>query len=339
MTADNCSRTRTVARTTLLTAALAVAFATTPVAQADRTVTVCRVDAWEPAREHTIDVSEVEATALLAVTPTYPGPCAEYGQSASLGNGRITAYSQTDSAGKPLAIGMVATDGVYDALPHDPPTGGLYCHDKNADGAVDPHHECAGGYENALPLNDNLTRRDDIPFTYVLANWNPHGHVPMGVWDKAHFDVHFYLNDNAERLAIRTGPCLQMTDCADYALGKNLPAARYRPPNYVDLDAIEPAMGQHLIDKTTPELNGGPFTHTFIYGSWNGEITFYEPMVSLEQYNGLRSGTIGDSCTPIEQPQAWQQAGWYPTRYCLRHRANRAETLTTLEEFVYRRAS
>ncbi|MBB5917324.1 hypothetical protein BJY24_006236 [Nocardia transvalensis] len=335
----NSSRMGVCARIAGLIAGLTLAFGPTPVAQADDAVTLCRVDALEPAREQTVRVSEVEAAALLAVTPAYSGPCADYGQSANLGNGRITAYSQTDSAGTPLVIGLAATDSVYDALPYDPPSSGLYCYDKNADGTVDPHHECAGGHEHALPLPENLARRDDMPFTYVLANWNPHGHVPAGVWDTAHFDVHFYLNDNAERLAIRPGPCLQMTACADYALGKNLPAAKYRPPSYADLDAIEPAMGQHLINTTTPELNGGPFTHTFIYGSWNGEITFYEPMVNLDQYNGLRSGAIGDACTPIEQPRAWQQAGWYPTRYCLRHRANRSETLTTLEEFVYREAS
>lgn len=326
-------------RIAALIAGAVFVFGPTPVVQADDAVTICRVDALQPGREETVRVSEVEATVLLAATPTYSGPCAEYGQGADLGGGRITAYSQTGSDGKPLAIGLAATDTVYDALPYDPPTGGLYCYDKNGDGITDPHHECAGGYENALPLNENFTRRGDIPFTYALVNWNPHGHIPAGVWDSPHFDVHFYLNDNADRLAIRTGPCLQMTDCADYALGKNLPAPPYRPSSYVDLDAIEPAMGQHLINKNTPELNGAPFTHTFIYGSWNGEITFYEPMVNLNQYNGLRSGAIGDICTPIEQPQSWQRSGWYPTQYCLRHRANRAETLTTIEGFVYREAS
>src|SRR3954447_5500734 len=36
------------------------------------------------------------------------------------------------------------------------------------------------------------------------------------------------------------------------------------------------AMGNHLADPTGPEFNGERFTHTFIYGSWDDEVTFYE---------------------------------------------------------------
>lgn len=301
-------------------------------------VSVCEVTDGEPPRETDRRITESAVTDLLAGTRSYLGPCAEYGASLHLGNGRITAYSQTSESGEPIAIGLAADDTVYDALPYEPPSGRLWCHDKNADGVVADHGECAGGHENALPLGNAFTARTDIPFTYVLANWNPHGHVPPGVWDTAHFDVHFYLNDNAERLAIRPGSCPQLTHCDDYPLGKILPDPKYRHPDYVDLDAVEPGMGQHLIDSTTPELNGGDFTSTFIYGSWNGEITFLEPMVALGQYEALRSGRE-DSCSEIKQPQAWQQPGWYPTKYCLRHRDNRAETLTTLEGFIHHPAS
>ena len=36
--------------------------------------------------------------------------------------------------------------------------------------------------------------RADIPFKWVLLNWTPHGHIPPGVYDTPHFDVHFYLD-------------------------------------------------------------------------------------------------------------------------------------------------
>ncbi|MFI9531642.1 hypothetical protein ACIG56_00220 [Nocardia fusca] len=295
---------------------------------------VCEVAEGDPARESNRRIAEYAVAELLAGTRSYLGPCAEYGASLPLGGGRITAFSQTNESGEPLAVGLAADDAVYDALPYEPPSGRLWCHDKNTDGVVADHGECAGGHETVLPLGDAFTARADTPFTYILANWNPHGHVPPGVWDTAHFDVHFYLNDNAERLAIRPGSCPQLTHCDDYRLGKILPDPKYRHPDYVDLDAVEPGMGQHLIDSTTPELSGGDFTSTFIYGSWNGEITFLEPMVALSRYEALRSGNQEDSCIDIKQPQAWQQPGWYPTKYCLRHRDNRAETLTTLEGFV-----
>lgn len=299
-------------------------------------VTMCKVLLGTPV-ELTVSVPRQVADRLLTDTDSYEGPCALYGKSESLGNGKVTAFSQSVGL-EPKVIGLLAEDSTFDGLPYHPMSSGLWCYDKDQDGTIG-EMECAGGHERYLPLNPIFTKTVDSPFTYVLANWNPMGHIPPGVWDTAHFDVHFYMNSNRERVAIRPGPCPQLTNCDDYKLGKVLPEEKYRHPDYADLDAVEPAMGNHLLDTKTPELNGGEFTSTFIYGSWNGEITFYEPMVNLEQFNGLRGGEIEDTCVDIKAPQAWQRSGWYPTKYCLRHRDNRDETLTTLEEFVYREAS
>ncbi|WP_280401961.1 hypothetical protein [Nocardia carnea] len=309
-----------------------------PDAGATANVVVCQAGLDGP-HEHTMEMPRQAADALVVTTKSYFGPCARYGESKPLGKGALTAFSQTAADGTPLVIGVAATDGVFDALPYDPPTDEQYCYDKNGDGTVAHHGECAGGYEHIMALHPDVAGREDIPFTYAMVNWNPHGHIPAGVWDSPHFDLHFYLNDNADRLGIRPGPCLQLTHCDDYPLGKLLPAAQYRHPDYVDLDAVEPAMGNHLIDSTTPELHGGPFTHTFIYGSWNNEITFYEPMVNLDVFTGMRSGAAGDFCVDLKLPQAWQKPGFYPTQWCMRHRDNRAETLVTLENFVYRTAA
>lgn len=127
-------------------------------------------------------------------------------------------------------------------------------------------------------------------------------------------------------------------NCDDFRLGKKLPAAKYRASDFEDLDAQSPAMGNHLIDRTGPEFHGAPFTHTFIYGSWNRAMTFYEPMVTKEFLGGLASGVRGDTCAPIKQPHAFAQSGWYPTRYCMRHRDNRSEITISLEGFVHRDA-
>ena len=199
--------------------------------------------------------------------------------------------------------------------------------------------ECAGGYEDALALGEEFRTQVDSPFTYVLNNWNPHGHMPPGIYDKPHFDVHFYMNPNEERLAIRPGPCDALVHCDDYELGKNLPEAKYLHPDFADLDAIEPAMGNHLADLTSPEHHGEPFTHTFIYGTWDGEVTFLEPMVTHDWYADLASGSIGDSCHEIKQPEAYAESGWYPTEYCLRYRENRDELTTSLESFEFHEAS
>ena len=32
-----------------------------------------------------------------------------------------------------------------------------------------------------------------MPLKWALLNWNPHGHIPPGIYDRPHFDVHFYM--------------------------------------------------------------------------------------------------------------------------------------------------
>jgi hypothetical protein len=161
----------------------------------------------------------------------------------------------------------------------------------------------------------------------------------VGVYNVPHFDVHFYVNPDSERTAIRPGPCPQLVNCDDYELGKLLPDAKYLAPDFTDVDAVEPGMGNHLVDPTAPEFNGQPFTHTWIYGLWNREVTFYEAMVTHETFAGLRDGTINNGCFNFKLPSAWQETGWYPTKYCLRHHDNRSEITVSLENFVFRNAS
>ncbi|HEY7597085.1 MAG TPA: hypothetical protein VH969_28315, partial [Actinophytocola sp.] len=101
---------------------------------------------------------------------------------------------------------------------------------------------------------------------------------------------------------------------------------------------VEPAMGNHLVDPTAPEFNGTPFTHTWIYGVWNTKVTFFEPMITHAWFAGLRDGSINDGCFDFKLPSAWQESGWYPTKYCLRHRDNRSDLTISLENFVHRHA-
>jgi hypothetical protein len=41
----------------------------------------------------------------------------------------------------------------------------------------------------------------------------------------------------------------------------------------------------------------------------------------------------------LRLPGAWQESGWYPTSYCLRHRDNRGEITVSLENAAYRDAN
>lgn len=296
-----------------------------------RLVTMCLVANSQSHVERTVHVPGFLGEALIGVTASYRGPCAVYGDSAPRGDGRLTAYTQQEH-GQPHAIGVVMPTATLRGLPHDPPTDGKWCFDKDGDGSVDPMTECANGYGSILRLGGSA----GTPFKYLMVDWNPHGHGPSGVYDVPHFDVHFYEQSDAQRRAIRPGPCPELVNCDDFELGKKLPAAKYRNADFADLDAQSPGMGNHLIDRSGPEFHGKRFTHTFIYGSWNRHISFYEPMVTREYLEGVADGSRADTCAPIKQPRAFEKAGWYPTKYCMRHRGNRDELTISVEGFVHR---
>src|SRR5699024_6470431 len=97
-------------------------------------------------------------------------------------------------------------------------------------------------------------------------------------------------------------------------------------------------MVNHLIDTTAPQFHGERFTYTFIHGTWDREVRFYEPMITREYLAGSVDGSQDDACFDIKAPKAYQKSGWYPRSYCLRYRDNRGELTASLEDFVYRSA-
>ncbi len=44
-------------------------------------------------------------------------------------------------------------------------------------------------------------------------------------------------------------------------------------------------------------------------------------------------------CPPINRPQAWEVAGYYPTRYCFRYLQDEERYAVSIEDFVYREAT
>lgn len=69
----------------------------------------------------------------------------------------------------------------------------------------------------------------------------------------------------------------------------------------------ESGMGNHLIDTTGPEFHGEGFTHAYIYGSWDGDVTFMEPVVTQEWFHGLVDGTRESARYGAKQPAAWKR--------------------------------
>lgn len=248
------------------------------------------------------------------------------GDRSRLGDGYATTYVQRAPDGSPAAIGVTLDEAALEALPtsaHD----NLHCWDADENGAIS-EHECTGGHQRVLFLPEDT---GGTPFSWVGLHWNPHGHPPAEIYGAPHFDAHFYIQDYAARNAIRLGSCSGLTNCEDFETATMPVAEEFVPDGYADVGAVEAKMGNHLIDLTAPEFHGEPFTRTFILGTYGGSITFWEPMITLAYLESRPS-----ECAPIKQPRSYEIPGYYPTKYCVRHRPARRAYDISLERFVRR---
>jgi hypothetical protein len=275
-------------------------------------------------------IAACSAGAAMADTVTV------YSEAKRLSDGFAQVYAELDAEGAPGVIGVSFDQGMLEGLPAMPNTWSR-CFDKNENGRIDGHGECNGDYELRFALPQELAQRQVTPFSWVSVNFNPMGHPPPAppVWAVPHVDFHFYVMPAEAVAQIRPGPCSELIDCDDFKRAQTPVPARYVHADHIDVGAAVPDMGNHLIDSQSPELvvQGQAFTHTFIFGAYDGHVTFYEPMVTLAYLQ-----TRPDSCVPIKQPQAWETEGYYPTTYCIRYLAEDERYTVSLEDFVRRAA-
>jgi hypothetical protein len=250
-----------------------------------------------------------------------------------LGKGTVASYAELDAAAKPTAIGMVFSPTALEGLPSG--SDGHHCFDRNKDGAIDRETECNETFEFVIPLPDAAARRPDIPFRWVLLNWNPVGHGPPGIFDVPHFDVHFYIEPRiADIFAITSGPCgPEFVRCDQETRGKQPLPSNYMHPDF-RVGAVAPAMGGHYRDPTDPVFNKVPFTRTWLFGGYDGKVIFYENMVTRAF---LLSNP--DVCDPIKSPEAVALSGFYPTVSCVRRNPSTGEYTVSIERFIYRDAA
>jgi hypothetical protein len=187
---------------------------------------------------------------------------------------------------------------------------------------------------NSLPMTDEGSEEEGhviIPlhpqsgstaFDHVLVDWNPHGHEPEGVYNVPHFDFHFYTSTVEEQMSIP----LYEEDSLKF---KNYPGAAYMPATYVPIPGGVPMMGAHWFDVTTPEMNGAPFTQTFLMGSFDGKVTFFEPMITLDF---LKNTTQFERTIP--QAASFQKNAYYPTKMKVSKHDGVTEII--LDGFTYR---
>lgn len=177
-----------------------------------------------------------------------------------------------------------------------------------------------GGIEYVLPIP---AAAQTLVFTHIGLNWNPNGHPPALVYEHPHFDIHFYLMSLAERN--------NMTPAADpqfAAKAARLPAGEFAPAGYTADPFGVPRMGVHWGNHSHPERHGQLFTHTMIYGSYDGEIVFMEPMITTAFLQSRTTVTV-----PIATPVKFATSGDYPTSYTVRFDTDKQEYRIELREF------
>jgi hypothetical protein len=219
--------------------------------------------------------------------------------------------------------------GALEQLPPVPNTVSR-CFDLDGNGRY-TGHECHGDEERILDVPADSSGK--LPFRWISVNWNPAGHHNTP-YAQAHFDFHFNIVDRDRVEAIAPGRCGELADCGDFKVATRPVPAQYLPGGYIDVGAVVPRMGNHLLDSQSPELKDSlPFTRTFIYGAYDGELIFWEPMITLEFLQKTK-----EACLEIRQPQAFRQAGYYPTQYCVRQGRDGQRTVS-LEGFRHSNAS
>lgn len=238
------------------------------------------------------------ATLLVACSKEEKNPNQFKSVESQAWGGAAWTTLQTTPNGQPKELALVINDAAMNSLP----TTGDGTHHGNTVLVGLP----AKGYE--------LT-----PFKFIRMDWNAQGHEPPGIYDIPHFDFHFYMTAPEEAL-----------NYTDDAKMNAHPAAAYFPTNYVPGPAI-PTMGKHWIDVTSPELNGQPFTETFIFGSYDSKVVFYEPMITLTTLKN------GDYVRSIPQPAKFGKTGYYPTKMKIKRKNGTTEVI--LSDFVYKTAS
>jgi len=218
-------------------------------------------------------------------------------------HGQAWSWYEVDDNDKPVRLAIAIDSMAMATL------------DRTAPGGEGHHH--VNMISVPVPQQASAT-----PFRHVGLDWNPAGHEPAGIYDKPHFDFHFYMISDADRMAI-----------PDYATAPakfdNYPAPGFMPPTYVPSPGGVPQMGAHWIDVTSPELNGAPFTETFLYGSYDAKVIFYEPMIT--EAFVLANPSFERA---IPQPVKFQQDGYYPTK--MRIAKSNGITSVILEGFVYK---
>jgi len=256
----------------------------------------------------------------------------QYGTPQKVGNGTVRTYIVMDqkNQGRPLEVGVALSETALEGLPAPVASS-------------DP-------MANMHMYTLDLPAKNPTQYKFVQFDWNPAGHEPAGVYDLPHFDFHFYTVPVEVRNSILPSDPQYATKAANY------PAPEYRAPFYLDAATAAgapaaavtiPMMGLHWLDVRSPELQmltGNPqgyrpFTKTFIYGTWNGQFIFDEPMITRAYILEKKTATdplVVDELVPVSTPAKYSPAGFYPSAYRISWDAQQKEYRIALTQLSWR---
>jgi len=231
------------------------------------------------------------------------------GAALALGQGTARTWVTLSADGAPTALGIKLSETALSGLPSTPM----------------PNMPSAVMLILPLPAEAKITG-----FDHVAVDWNPNGHDPVQIYGAPHFDFHFYtVSDSAQKAILPSDPQWA-------AKAANFPAAAFIPTGYVPPPGVPaastiPVMGLHWTDVASPELNGKPFTSTFIFGSYDGRFIFNEPMITKAYLESHPSATVA-----VPQPSRWAKPGYYPLNYTVAYDATAKEYRIVLASLTKR---
>lgn len=227
----------------------------------------------------------------------------EWGETKELGNGEVQTFVTTKPSGKTTFVGTQIT----------------------ADAATIDE----GEYKD--PTLVAIDFPGDTAFEWLGLNWMVGGHGPPEVYGVPHFDIHFYLMPETDVFEI---PAINYPPGSGEPYDVELAADQF-PSNHFRTQAVVENMGEHLFDAEAPEWDqsgvpsGEAFTHSFVWGHWEGDLHFFEPMITTEFFEGLEGEVVSD----ISMPERMPVAGQYPTAYEVAYHDDRDAYTVTLESF------
>ena len=225
------------------------------------------------------------------------------GEVLPFGDGTARTWVHVDGRGEPTALGVTLTEAALQGLPAEVTPGLIWMVEYVLDFPE-------------IPL---------LPFDHMGVNWNPRGHSPAGIYNVPHFDFHFYTISPERRHEI-TARGEDLERC------RRPPMAGYLPEGYIFApESEEPGMGGHWADPLSHEFHGKDFTSSFIYGTYEGDVIFWEPMITKAYLE-----TKPEVSLPLKVPQEYAHAGFYPTDYSIRYDAGRKEYTIALEGLTLR---